>query len=59
MGDQLRIPFPLFHSGLFKEIREGYAKSEQEKIQEELKHLKHVVAGFKGYRTKRMKKNNG
>lgn len=55
MNQQYKLP--LFPEDLFDKIKEAYALQEVVKLQKEVEHLKHVVAGFKGYRTKRKSKN--
>lgn len=58
MNNQLPITFPLFSPGTFAAIREkSAAEKELDKLLAEREHLKHQVAGFKGWKTKRKNKN--
>lgn len=57
MNTQLRIPYNDLGEPI-KKWREAQALNEFVKQQKEIEHLKRVIAGFKGYRTKRKKKKN-
>ncbi|MBL7902921.1 MAG: hypothetical protein JNK73_13070 [Bacteroidia bacterium] len=51
--NQFQIHFPLFPEGLFGKVKKQYGKQEEDKKEQEIKHLKRVAAGFKGWRTRR------
>lgn len=51
-----QLQLPLFPDGMFEKVKEAYRAQEFAKLQKELEHLKHRVAGFVGYRTKRKKR---
>lgn len=55
MNAQLQIKFPLFPDGLFNKVGQEHAKLEETSKEKEIEHLKHVIAGYKGWKTKRGK----
>lgn len=56
MGQQLTIP--LFPPDLMEKVKEAHRLQEVEKLRQIIEHQTHVIAGFKGYRTKRKKSKN-
>ena len=52
---QLQIHFPLFSPDTFGEVKKMYAQAAEDEKQKQIEHLKHVIAGFKAYRTRRKK----
>lgn len=55
MNTQLSINFPNFTQEMFFIIRQKYALLDEVKKDKEIEHLKHVIAGYKSWRTKRNK----
>lgn len=51
-----QLQLPLFPDGMFEKVKEAYRAQEFDKLQKEIEHLKHRIAGFVGYRTKRKKR---
>ena len=47
--------FPLFKDDTFEKVKRHYSLSDYVKLQKKIEKLKHQLAGFKGYRTKRKK----
>lgn len=55
MNPQTSLQLPLFKDDTFDKVKQHYSLTEYVKLQKTAEKLKHQVAGFKGYRTKRKK----
>ena len=51
----MQLQIPLFTPEMFNEIARVYTLQEYVELQKKAEHMKHQIAGFKGYRTKRKK----
>ena len=53
MNTQLQFNFSGFNPDTFQKVKEAHRQAEIKSLQDQIDHMKHVIAGFKGYRTKR------